>query len=369
MPLTKTELEITKSVVTTFLAKGEASPRRGLVHTFEDPTSIDRLVSVRVLNCADTPQSLLPTVLAFHYCGDQGVLEKARNATEMVLHSLQNAFRTDPDDRMYAPVAVDWSGIGVLEPSMRIPRDIRLGLFLAPEFGVLSPWSTNAPHTEVTQFRISENIVTLKDMRKVWDEYVRPRAEQIDGPEQPLESEQAMPVELDSKKVFLVHGRDEAVKFAVARFLEKLGLEPVILHEQPNKGQTVIEKFEANSDVRFAVVLLTPDDEGRATTGKDLKPRARQNVILELGYFIGKLRRARVCALYKEGVDLPSDIHGVIYVPYDGAGGWCLELAKELKAAGIDVDLNRAWPQKTFRPGPEIYPSPDSSAPSGSMDP
>ncbi len=342
MPLTNTEREITKSVVTTFLAKGEASPRRGLVRVFEDPGAIDHLARVGILNFADTPQALVPTVLAFHYCGDPSILETARNAAEMVLHSLQNAFRTDWDDRMYAPVAVDWYGIGVLDPSMRLPRDVRLGLFLVQDLGVLSGWSTNTQHTEVTQFRISENIVTLKDVRKVWDEYVLPRAEQIDGPAQPLESEQAMPVELDSRKVFLVHGHDEAVKFAVARFLEKLGLEPVILHEQPNKGQTVIEKFEANSDVRFAVVLLTPDDEGRATTGKDLKPRARQNVILELGYFIGKLRRARVCALYKEGVELPSDIHGVIYVPYDGAGGWRFELAKELKAAGIDVDLNRA---------------------------
>jgi predicted nucleotide-binding protein len=342
MPLTSTEREITKFVVNTFCTRREASPRRTLVRMFEDPTAIDHLARTGILKLADTPKALLPTVLAFHYCGDQSVLEMARGAVEMVLRSLQNAFRGDWDDRMYAPEAVDWFGVGVIDPSMRVPRDVRLGLFLVQDLGVLSGWSTNAQQTEVTQFRISENIVTLKDMRKVWDEYLRPRAEQIDGLAQPLESEQAMPIELNSRKVFLVHGHDEAVKLAVARFLEKLGLEPVILHEQPNKGQTVIEKFEANSDVGFAVVLLTPDDEGRAATGKDLRPRARQNVILELGYFIGKLCRPRVCALYKEGVELPSDIHGVIYVPYDGAGGWRLELARELKAAGIDVDLNRA---------------------------
>jgi predicted nucleotide-binding protein len=100
------------------------------------------------------------------------------------------------------------------------------------------------------------------------------------------------------------------MKESVARFLEKLDLRPIILHEQPNKGRTVIEKFEAHSDVGFAVVLLTPDDVGGLASSPDkLSRRARQNVILELGYFIGKLGRAKVCALYKEGVEIPSDIH------------------------------------------------------------
>jgi predicted nucleotide-binding protein len=133
------------------------------------------------------------------------------------------------------------------------------------------------------------------------------------------------------------------VKESVARFLEKLGLTPVILHEQPNAGKTVIEKFEAHSDVGFAVVLLTPDDLGGSASSPDkLNHRARQNVILELGYFIGKLGRAKVCALHKGGVEIPSDIHGVLYVPYDAGNGWRLSLASEIKAAGIAVDLNLA---------------------------
>jgi predicted nucleotide-binding protein len=145
-----------------------------------------------------------------------------------------------------------------------------------------------------------------------------------------------------SRTVFVVHGHDEAVKQSVARFVEKLDLLPVILHEQPNKGRTVIEKFEAHSEVGFAVVLLTPDDVGSVASapGKS-QPRARQNVILELGYFIGKLSRARVCALYVEGVELPSDIHGVVYVRYDDGGAWRIGLAKEINAAGIAVDMNR----------------------------
>ena len=147
----------------------------------------------------------------------------------------------------------------------------------------------------------------------------------------------------DSRDVFIVHGHNTALKESVARFLEKLALKPVILHEQPNMGRTVIEKFEAHSVVGFAVVLLTPDDIGGAASAPDrLQPRARQNVVLELGYFIGKLGRARVCALYAGDVEIPSDIHGVLYVPYDSSGGWRFKLASEIKAAGIDVDLNQA---------------------------
>ena len=96
----------------------------------------------------------------------------------------------------------------------------------------------------------------------------------------------------DTNKVFVVHGRDESARQTVARFLEKLDLEPVILHEQPSKGRTIIEKFEDHSDVGFVVVLLTPDDVGKRKDEKsDLKPHARQNVILELGFFLGSLGR------------------------------------------------------------------------------
>jgi predicted nucleotide-binding protein len=141
-----------------------------------------------------------------------------------------------------------------------------------------------------------------------------------------------------SNRVFVVHGHDEAAKQGVARYLEKLGLEAIILHEQPNKGLTIIEKFEAYSDVPFAVVLLTPDDQGPAGS----PPRARQNVILELGYFLGKLGRSRVCALYKDGTDIPSDFQGVLFVLMDPAGAWRLLLAREMKQILPGVDLNKA---------------------------
>jgi len=142
--------------------------------------------------------------------------------------------------------------------------------------------------------------------------------------------------------IFIAHGQDETAKESVARFVERLGPTVVILHEQPNVGRTIIEKFEDHSNVAFAIVLLTPDDIGAPNDKKgETKPRARQNVILELGYFMGKLGRGRVCALYKEGIEIPSDYQGVLYIPMDSAGAWKMELAKEIKNAGIEVDLNK----------------------------
>lgn len=146
-------------------------------------------------------------------------------------------------------------------------------------------------------------------------------------------------------RVFLVHGRDEAALQGVARFLEKLDQEVVLLREQPNRGQTIIEKFEEYSDVGFAVVLLTGDDRGGlgTATAESLAPRARQNVILELGFFLGRLGRSRVCALFVDGVEIPSDYSGVLYVRLDPDGAWRLHLAKELRAAGLSVDMNKAF--------------------------
>lgn len=143
--------------------------------------------------------------------------------------------------------------------------------------------------------------------------------------------------------VFLVHGRATGAVADVARFLEKLDLPVTILHEQPNEGQTIIEKFEKHAGrSNYAVVLLTGDDEGRLKSDTEFNSRARQNVILELGYFMGKISRKNVCAIYESGVELPSDYDGVLYIPLDTDGAWKYRLAKELKANGLDVDLNKA---------------------------
>ena len=146
-------------------------------------------------------------------------------------------------------------------------------------------------------------------------------------------------------RVFVVHGHDHGLKSEVARVIERLGLTAVILHEQPDKGRTLIEKLEDYSDVGFAVVLLSADDMGyeRAKSPDVARPRARQNVVFEFGYFIGKLGRGNVVALYPEGAqfELPSDYSGVLYKPYDPAGAWKHGLVQELKAAGYPVDANR----------------------------
>jgi len=147
-------------------------------------------------------------------------------------------------------------------------------------------------------------------------------------------------VKSQSNDVFIVHGHDGEAREAVARFLSNVGLKPIILHEQASRGKTIIEKVEANSDVGFAVVLLTPDDEG-CSKGGQLEPRPRQNVLLELGYFMAKLGRDRVCSLMKGKVEIPSDFAGVVWEPMDSAGGWKASLGKELEAAGYNIDWNK----------------------------
>jgi hypothetical protein len=146
---------------------------------------------------------------------------------------------------------------------------------------------------------------------------------------------------IGSRKVFVVHGHETGPREAIARFLERAEFKVIVLHEQASQGRTIIEKFQDHADVSFAVVLLTPDDVGCAVDGTP-QPRARQNVILELGYFIGRLGRKHVCAIKSGAVEVPSDILGVVWITYDDAGGWKASLAKELQAAGFDVDLNKA---------------------------
>ena len=147
----------------------------------------------------------------------------------------------------------------------------------------------------------------------------------------------------NERRVFVVHGHDNEAKESVARFLKKIELEPIILHERPSKGLTVIEKIEAYSGVEYAVVLLTPDDVGAVKGNeRNLQPRARQNVILELGYFLAKLGRSKVAAVMRGDIELPSDYHGVVYMRYDN-GEWKDKIIQELKALGIEVDANKAF--------------------------
>ena len=143
-------------------------------------------------------------------------------------------------------------------------------------------------------------------------------------------------IEVDKTKVFIVHGHDNALKEEVARFIEKLGLSPIILHEQPNAGKTIIEKIESYTDVGFGIVLYTECDNG-SKKGEDLKPRARQNVVFEHGFLIAKLGRENVSHLSTSDIEMPNDISGTIYID---KVNWKSDIFRELKYAGYNVDAN-----------------------------
>lgn len=149
-------------------------------------------------------------------------------------------------------------------------------------------------------------------------------------------------IPMDKSKVFIVHGHDNAAKEAVARFVEKIGFEAIILHEQASSGKTIIEKIEEYTNVGFGIVLYTPCDVGGSQEEKDqLNPRARQNVVFEQGYLMGKIGRKNVCALLKGDTEMPTDISGVVYIKMDEGDGWKLAVAKEMRDCGYKVDFNK----------------------------
>lgn len=145
----------------------------------------------------------------------------------------------------------------------------------------------------------------------------------------------------DMNSVFIVHGHDEEAKQRTARFVEKLGFEAIILHEQASRSRTIIEKIEDYSNVGFAIVLYTADDKGNTVAEADkgvLKPRARQNVVFEHGYLMARIGRENVVPLVEGGVELPGDISGIVYI---SDTQWQVEIAKEMKAAGYSIDFNK----------------------------
>lgn len=150
---------------------------------------------------------------------------------------------------------------------------------------------------------------------------------------------------LHTKKVFVVHGRDEVSKTSLEVFLHEIGLEPVVLHRKPDEGMTIIEKFEKHSEVSYAFILLTPDevaylaaDENKPDAERQKEFRARPNVIFEFGYFVGKLGRSRVCCLYTGNISLPSDISGMIYKRYEKSiEEVAYSVIKDLKASGYAI--------------------------------
>lgn len=151
---------------------------------------------------------------------------------------------------------------------------------------------------------------------------------------------------VDPNSIFVVHGHDHGAKEACARVLTSLGLNGIILHEQPNEGRHILQKFKDHSEkAGYAIVLLTSDDKGYSKEAGEaaISGRARQNVIYELGFFVGSLGMDRVCVIYQDGVEMPSDLVGLATVRYEGgvSKGWKYELARELKAAGFEIDMNK----------------------------
>lgn len=139
--------------------------------------------------------------------------------------------------------------------------------------------------------------------------------------------------------VFIVHGHDDALKDEVARTIEKVGLRAIVLNEEVNSGLTIIQKFEKYAkNANYAIVLMTPDDRGKAKTDTKYKDRARQNVVLEWGYFAGKLGVDRVSTMHTRSIELPSDISGILHIQYDKSGGWKIKLLKELEAVGYNIN-------------------------------
>jgi len=142
---------------------------------------------------------------------------------------------------------------------------------------------------------------------------------------------------ITGNKVFIIHGHDNALKREVQLLLARADLDDVVLHEKPDKNRSIIDKLiEEGAPAAYVIALLSPDD-----LQADGKYRARQNVILEIGYFLGKLGKERVRMLVKKGIEIPSDLRGILYEPYDDAGNWRMKLLKEIEAVGIEVNIKK----------------------------
>ncbi|GEM50745.1 nucleotide-binding protein with a TIR-like domain [Empedobacter brevis NBRC 14943 = ATCC 43319] len=202
-------------------------------------------------------------------------------------------------------------------------------------FGIIGGRNPS-PAEELTKFKnkVNSKLDNLKKLRAKTDLLKSPIQEKSDVSEKSIT--------LDKSQVFIVHGHDDEAKTKTARFIEKLGLKSIILHEQASGSRTVIEKIEAYSNVGFGIILYTNCDIGaKAEENPNYKSRARQNVVFEHGFLIGKIGRENVCALVKGEIETPNDISGVVYVKMDEDEAWHLKIAKELRNSGYEIDMNK----------------------------
>ena len=172
-------------------------------------------------------------------------------------------------------------------------------------------------------------------MRNIHEALLNLLDEAIDFLDMSADAEEHTGEDVVKNKIFIVHGHDEALKYQLSDWLRKIGVEPIILHEQANGGtSSILDKLERYSDVDCAIALFTADDVG-SEKGKELQPRARQNVVFEAGMFLGKLGKKRVIVLYEEGIESPGDLGGCVYIPADKYDGWKEKLRLEFDAMGI----------------------------------
>ncbi|MBI5294742.1 MAG: nucleotide-binding protein [Chloroflexi bacterium] len=162
---------------------------------------------------------------------------------------------------------------------------------------------------------------------------------------------------IDNKKILVFPGRDAALRMKVVRFLETLGIMPIVIDAESSQGMTPIQKLDRYPDVGFAIVLMPGDERGEKREDiRKLISRSRENAIFELGYMIGKLGPANVCVLYESGGEIYNDIASVKRIRYDEANLWKLSIAQELNVYGLDINVSNllAGDSTTDAPPPEV---------------
>lgn len=205
-------------------------------------------------------------------------------------------------------------------------------------FAFFKDYGFNYEHLDISS--IAHNLTTMKGKLRGFMLQLDPEVE-LRGRIKTIKEDKQVAGDYSNKKVFIVHGHDDSLLGKVRLLLHEIGLEPVVLRDEVNAGQTIIEKIERNTDVGYGIVLYTQCDEGRKIGEVMLNKRARQNVVFEHGYLIAKLGRDRVAALNSSDVEIPSDLHGVLYISL-ADNGWKNELMREMLAAGLKLEPMKA---------------------------
>lgn len=281
--------------------------------------------------------------------------KKIKKAVEQ-LKKIEELIESDTNDRSYGK---KYENINLERTVNRIHNVLKAVLGESNEYSKRLYDIIESHKEDEKQFRFSDNHEQyIKDLLSILNEAVDFLELELAVDVHNEKFQESKPKELkESKeyevsyndKVFIVHGHDNAMKESVARVINMLGLDPIILHERANKGDSLMDKLAREGNVGFVVVILSADDKGNAKTDSEekLNYRARQNVIFELGFFIGQMGKSRVIALREEISDFeePSDYKGIAYIPYSNSNdSWKGKIGQELKGAGYkNIDLNKLY--------------------------